>query len=197
MIISALVREETQKDYTVYDRGTFKKAKICLVCERSFTWRKKWERCWDEVTTCSKKCNIKRKQILREFRRMSKEPEGSSEEYEAAEKALMESFSDLSFEGKSLDSKEARKTKKKAMKAERRLVREGKQDESYGRKPCALCKKDSDLLIRCIIDSKQDWHMVCGSCWRLPVVAGGVIDGDVINPYYRYGGLWKNHYNRK
>ncbi len=35
--------------------------KICVVCERPFTWRKKWERCWDEVTTCSKSCNRKRR----------------------------------------------------------------------------------------------------------------------------------------
>mmetsp|Transcript_35362 Transcript_35362/g.64851 ORF Transcript_35362/g.64851 Transcript_35362/m.64851 type:complete len:300 (+) Transcript_35362:91-990(+) len=35
--------------------------KVCVVCERPFTWRKKWERCWDEVTTCSKSCNQKRK----------------------------------------------------------------------------------------------------------------------------------------
>eukprot|EP00965_Chrysotila_dentata_P039032 1297779-Pleurochrysis_carterae.AAC.1 len=31
--------------------------KECVVCGRPFTWRKKWERCWDEVTTCSKRCN--------------------------------------------------------------------------------------------------------------------------------------------
>ena len=36
-------------------------SKICVVCNRPFTWRKKWERCWDEVTTCSKSCNSKRK----------------------------------------------------------------------------------------------------------------------------------------
>jgi hypothetical protein len=35
--------------------------KICVVCNRPFTWRKKWERCWDEVTTCSKKCNGERR----------------------------------------------------------------------------------------------------------------------------------------
>jgi hypothetical protein len=28
--------------------------------------RKKWERCWDEVTTCSKACNGKRKQAKQE-----------------------------------------------------------------------------------------------------------------------------------
>ena len=36
-------------------------SKVCLSCDRPFTWRKKWERCWDEVTTCSKSCNVKRR----------------------------------------------------------------------------------------------------------------------------------------
>ena len=35
--------------------------KTCVVCDRPFTWRKKWERCWDEVTTCSKSCNAQRR----------------------------------------------------------------------------------------------------------------------------------------
>ncbi|KAL7445009.1 hypothetical protein ACHAXH_009771 [Discostella pseudostelligera] len=35
--------------------------KICAVCGRPFTWRKKWERCWDEVTCCSKSCNSQRR----------------------------------------------------------------------------------------------------------------------------------------
>jgi hypothetical protein len=30
--------------------------KICLVCERPFSWRKKWERDWDNVKYCSEKC---------------------------------------------------------------------------------------------------------------------------------------------
>ncbi len=35
--------------------------KLCVVCNRPFTWRKKWERCWDEVSTCSKSCNAQRR----------------------------------------------------------------------------------------------------------------------------------------
>mmetsp|Transcript_20637 Transcript_20637/g.38826 ORF Transcript_20637/g.38826 Transcript_20637/m.38826 type:complete len:112 (-) Transcript_20637:188-523(-) len=31
-------------------------SKDCVVCGRPFTWRKKWERCWDEVKYCSDKC---------------------------------------------------------------------------------------------------------------------------------------------
>lgn len=30
--------------------------KLCLVCQRPFTWRKKWERVWDEVKYCSERC---------------------------------------------------------------------------------------------------------------------------------------------
>ncbi|HMS70028.1 MAG TPA: DUF2256 domain-containing protein [Saprospiraceae bacterium] len=30
--------------------------KICLVCKRPFTWRKKWEKNWQEVKYCSHKC---------------------------------------------------------------------------------------------------------------------------------------------
>ena len=36
-------------------------SKVCVTCGRPFTWRKKWERCWDEVTTCSKSCNAARR----------------------------------------------------------------------------------------------------------------------------------------
>ncbi|MDX5340679.1 MAG: DUF2256 domain-containing protein [Cyclobacteriaceae bacterium] len=31
-------------------------SKTCLVCQRPFTWRKKWERSWEEVKYCSERC---------------------------------------------------------------------------------------------------------------------------------------------
>jgi len=31
--------------------------KECLQCGRPFTWRKKWERDWNEVKYCSKRCS--------------------------------------------------------------------------------------------------------------------------------------------
>jgi len=31
-------------------------SKNCLVCLRPFTWRKKWERDWDNVKYCSERC---------------------------------------------------------------------------------------------------------------------------------------------
>lgn len=34
--------------------------KICLVCGLSFSWRKKWANCWDQVKYCSEKCRRQR-----------------------------------------------------------------------------------------------------------------------------------------
>ncbi|MCY7347416.1 MAG: DUF2256 domain-containing protein [Pyrinomonadaceae bacterium] len=30
--------------------------KICVICQKPFAWRKKWEKVWDEVKYCSDKC---------------------------------------------------------------------------------------------------------------------------------------------
>ena len=35
--------------------------KNCLNCGYSFTWRKKWERDWNNVKYCSKKCKMKKR----------------------------------------------------------------------------------------------------------------------------------------
>ena len=40
--------------------------KTCVVCGRPFAWRKKWSRCWDEVTCCSKSCNAQRRSASKE-----------------------------------------------------------------------------------------------------------------------------------
>ncbi|MBD2774524.1 DUF2256 domain-containing protein [Iningainema tapete] len=34
--------------------------KLCPVCQRPFTWRKKWENCWDDVKYCSERCRRRR-----------------------------------------------------------------------------------------------------------------------------------------
>jgi hypothetical protein len=31
-------------------------SKICDVCQRPFSWRKKWEKVWNEVKYCSDSC---------------------------------------------------------------------------------------------------------------------------------------------
>ena len=40
-------------------------SKVCIICQRPFSWRKKWEKVWDEVKFCSEKCrrNKMRKNI--------------------------------------------------------------------------------------------------------------------------------------
>lgn len=35
--------------------------KICIVCLRSFSWRKKWQKNWTEVKYCSEKCSRNKK----------------------------------------------------------------------------------------------------------------------------------------
>ena len=85
-----------------------------------------------------------------------------------------------------------RKAARKAAKAQKRANREGRGDPTVGQKPCALCSRKQDLLIRCQHDASGSWNLVCGRCWNLDSVAGGVVDGSGSNPHYRYGGLWKN-----
>ncbi|MBK8299461.1 MAG: DUF2256 domain-containing protein [Chitinophagaceae bacterium] len=34
--------------------------KICLICQRPFRWRKKWETIWSDVKYCSDKCRMNR-----------------------------------------------------------------------------------------------------------------------------------------
>lgn len=35
-------------------------SKICPVCGKPFAWRKKWEKCWNEVKYCSERCRRSR-----------------------------------------------------------------------------------------------------------------------------------------
>ncbi len=42
---------------------SFLPSKTCLVCNRPFTWRKKWETNWDAVKYCSEKCRRSKKNI--------------------------------------------------------------------------------------------------------------------------------------
>ncbi|MEM1151214.1 MAG: DUF2256 domain-containing protein [Pseudomonadota bacterium] len=37
--------------------------KTCPVCGKPFSWRKKWERVWDEVKYCSERCRRASKAI--------------------------------------------------------------------------------------------------------------------------------------
>ncbi|MEM8832131.1 MAG: DUF2256 domain-containing protein [Cyanobacteria bacterium P01_G01_bin.19] len=37
--------------------------KVCVVCDRPFTWRKKWEKCWDDVKYCSDRCRRRKQSV--------------------------------------------------------------------------------------------------------------------------------------
>ncbi|MDB9813414.1 DUF2256 domain-containing protein [Gammaproteobacteria bacterium] len=39
------------------------KEKICKNCHRSFVWRKKWERSWDQIKFCSIRCKSESKKM--------------------------------------------------------------------------------------------------------------------------------------
>jgi len=172
-------------------------SKVCVVCERPFTWRKKWEANWDEVTTCSKSCNAKRKQQHKQEKKVQTTAVGSNggtirvssdEEEQDAERE-----EDSVLDPKALKKmlRKQRKESVKAQKQERRLKREGNTTPEVGRKPCDVCSKEVDMLIRCTIDATQQYRMVCGTCW--PSVSGGVTDGNPhTHPHYNYGGVWKN-----
>ena len=45
-----------KKQETIKMKKQNLQTKICKVCNRPFTWRKKWKLNWDKVKYCSKKC---------------------------------------------------------------------------------------------------------------------------------------------
>lgn len=38
--------------------------KVCAVCQRPFSWRKKWEKVWDQVRYCSDRCRGNRQKQI-------------------------------------------------------------------------------------------------------------------------------------
>ncbi len=221
---------------------------------RPFTWRKKWEKVWDDVTTCSKSCNSQRKSLKQSRNNLEKErnicgnndddhdivtnnnrvqtthvisattttcvkdienhnlditsvlnmlmikkdenfqtKDTRNEEEEIFIEQQEEDGDDTDEGG--LDPKAAKKAAKKAMKAARRAKREGRLEAVKDKqKPCDLCSKQVNLLIRCQVDESKAWKMVCGRCWT--VVSGGQVDGAASHPHYTYGGVWKNRLKR-
>jgi hypothetical protein len=155
--------------------------KVCVICSRPFNWRKKWERCWDEVTTCSKACNAARRQLKGNA---SVHTESDSTDDESAETVGTHAVDEAGV------AKQQRKAAAKAAKAIARAKRECNAPAETGQKPCDMCSRGVDLLVRCQTDESAAWRMVCGKCWK--VASGGQVDGDARHPHYRYGGLWKN-----
>ncbi|MFK7799659.1 MAG: DUF2256 domain-containing protein [Aureispira sp.] len=49
-----------RKKTTKYNKSNLPE-KNCVICQRPFSWRKKWENCWHEVKYCSKRCQSNKK----------------------------------------------------------------------------------------------------------------------------------------
>lgn len=40
--------------------------KTCPVCQRPFSWRKKWATQWDQIVYCGERCRRNKKDVLHE-----------------------------------------------------------------------------------------------------------------------------------
>ncbi|QOV90346.1 DUF2256 domain-containing protein [Humisphaera borealis] len=40
-------------------------SKICVVCKRPMTWRRKWSKTWDQVKYCSDACRRNKNRVAR------------------------------------------------------------------------------------------------------------------------------------
>ncbi|MCP4191346.1 MAG: DUF2256 domain-containing protein [Planctomycetaceae bacterium] len=43
--------------------------KICIVCHRPFSWRRKWARCWQQVRFCSDRCRKMKRRVSQDLAR--------------------------------------------------------------------------------------------------------------------------------
>lgn len=52
-----------EKQITLMHKGnkSYLPQKLCKVCGKPMTWRKKWEKNWAEVKYCSDRCRMKNK----------------------------------------------------------------------------------------------------------------------------------------
>jgi hypothetical protein len=60
--LDSLHGHSTLRDMPKMIRKSDLPQKTCATCGRPFTWRKKWEKVWEEVRYCSDRCRAERKQ---------------------------------------------------------------------------------------------------------------------------------------
>jgi len=167
--------------------------KVCVVCNRPFNWRKKWERVWDDVTTCSKSCNATRKAHVRlankeAMREGTHNHDCMTRSSGGNDGGLGERT--MPGEGMIMNERDMHKAMVKRQKEARRRARAGLDSED-ARKMCYVCNQMHDMLIRCTVDASRTYRMVCEACWS--GVSGGQVDGNpYTHPHYTYGGVWKN-----
>lgn len=126
--------EKDTKPLKVQDRGVMKEAKLCVVCNRPFTWRKKWERSWAQVTCCSKSCNAQRRQQLREAGASAAELGADSEDEQHSDSAPDDDDGELgSLDGDvAAAATRARRRHKQRQRREQRQQQRSAMDEDDG-----------------------------------------------------------------
>lgn len=201
--------------------------KICVICNRPFTWRKKWKKCWDEVTTCSKRCNGMRRQAKQRERREvmgdRKSREGQQVAYAVDSNTLMKvdthSMVDqitvaqhvsldirtehpviADYDSEVLDFNARLKAERKLAMKVRKAERRAQRE---GRGDPLIGSKECNMcgkLVNVLVRCKhyQSDHKWVMTCGKCwKIASGGVVDGDVNHPDYQYGGLWKNRRQQK
>ena len=193
-------------------------SKICVVCQRHYTWRKKWESCWDEVTTCSKSCNRKRRSLQQEANHRIVQAQVQDVETSAIDKGVVsytqevsmlsinDNLLDLSIECQNdeadINSSSCSDTSvvndvdyvKLQRKQAKKLAKQKRRAQREGRGDPSAGQKQCDVCAKSV-----DLLIRCTidqtEGWKMVCgkcwncVSGGVVDGDTAHPYYRYGGL--------
>lgn len=100
--------------------------KDCVVCGRTITWRKKWERSWDEVRYCSDGC-----------RRRSRDRSGTDAKLDAALQQLLDARPATSTicpseVARAVGGEDWRELMEPARMAARRLVAQGGAEITQG-----------------------------------------------------------------
>ena len=213
---------------TTMPRGVKKEhlpSKTCVVCQRPFTWRKKWEKVWDEVSTCSKSCNGKRRAARQQERRVvvgedargsdseksSVAPDGSSLQHVvptlALEHLLLSDTTDRSSDNEDGSTDASSQLNKKdedpraARKAAKKAAKAARRAVREGRADPSVGQKGCDVCGKSV-DLLIRCTVDASGDWNMVcgkcwhAVSGGVVDGSPNHPHYRYGGLWKNRAKR-
>jgi len=196
-------KQQQEQPRLELDRGTIKAVKTCVHCQRPFSWRKKWERCWDEVLTCSNACKRERKRA----NGPADDAEDDDEEEDdnpCPQQPQGPPRGDASASCPSQPSEDPPKTSSRTS-----------SSAGVRTKQCNVCGEAVMMAYRCRWDKTKVWRFVCRPCWpkisdtdyletiarkrKEEALGNGVDDistllqqkGTQGNPYYVYGGTWK------
>jgi hypothetical protein len=162
--------------------------KVCVICNRPFNWRKKWENCWDEVSTCSNSCNRQRRALKQQgnnhdFDDNSCDDDNIESLHEGLNNLSITENQGINTENKQKDIDNSSTDKpstdthtmiednitlsksqmKKQRKKEKDVVNRT-DDSNEDSKLCNTCNKTVDFLVRCRNNASREWKMVCNKC---------------------------------